>query len=106
MPQWSQIKHFSVLYGSYGDPAAHDIESVMTEAGVLSVQLSDYRNYYHGRFILGSNHCANKNVQKTDVCTIMLISPREEKIARAIKEKILPANMPIVEIRTEHDNPL
>jgi HAD superfamily hydrolase (TIGR01549 family) len=70
------------------------------------VQLCDYRNYCHGRFIFGSNHCANKKVKKTDVCTILLISPREEFLAQKVRELVLPANMPIVEIRTEHDNPL
>ena len=105
-PRWSNINHFNVLYGSYGEPVAHDIESTMVEGGIASVQLTDYRNFCHGRFIFGSNHCANKKVKTTDVCTILLISPREEKIAREIREKALPENMPVVEIRTELDNPL
>ena len=105
-PRWSNINHFNVLYGSYGEPVAHDIESTMVEGGIASVQLTDYRNFCHGRFIFGSNHCANKKVKTTDVCTVLLISPREEKIAREIREKALPDNMPIVEIRTELDNPL
>lgn len=106
LPRWSNINHFTVLYGSYGEPVAHDIESTMVEGGIASVQLTDYRNFCHGRFIFGSNHCANKKVKTTDVCTILLISPREEKIAREIREKALPENMPVVEIRTELDNPL
>ena len=106
LPRWSNINHFTVLYGSYGEPVAHDIESTMVEGGIASVQLTDYRNFCHGRFIFGSNHCANKKVKTTDVCTILLISPREEKIAREIREKALPDNMPVVEIRTELDNPL
>ena len=105
-PRWSNINHFNVLYGSYGEPVAHDIESTMVEGGIASVQLTDYRNFCHGRFIFGSNHCANKKVKTTDVCTVLLISPREEKIAREIREKALPDNMPIVEIRTELDDPL
>lgn len=105
-PRWSNINHFNVLYGSYGEPVAHDIESTMVEGGIASVQLTDYRNFCHGRFIFGSNHCANKKVKTTDVCTILLISPREEKIAREVREKALPENMPVVEIRTELDNPL
>lgn len=106
LPRWGNINHFNVLYGSYGEPVAHDIESTMVEGGIASVQLTDYRNFCHGRFIFGSNHCANKKVKTTDVCTVLLISPREEKIAREIREKALPDNMPIVEIRTELDNPL
>ena len=106
LPQWNKIKHFSLLYGSYGEPVAHDIESVMIEGGVASVQVSDYRNFCHGRFIFGSNHCANKKVKSTDICTILLITPREEKLAQTIREKAMPDNMPIVEIRTEEDSPL
>lgn len=106
LPRWNKINHFNVLYGSYGEPVAHDIESTMVEGGIASVQLTDYRNFCHGRFIFGSNHCANKKVKTTDVCTILLITPREEKLAQEVREKALPDNMPIVEIRTELDNPL
>lgn len=106
LPRWNKINHFNVLYGSYGEPVAHDIESTMVEGGIASVQLTDYRNFCHGRFIFGSNHCANKTVKTTDVCTILLITPREEKLAQEVREKALPDNMPIVEIRTELDNPL
>ena len=106
LPRWNKINHFNVLYGSYGEPVAHDIESTMVEGGIASVQLTDYRNFCHGRFIFGSNHCANKKVKATDVCTILLITPREEKLAQEVREKALPDNMPIVEIRTELDNPL
>lgn len=106
LPRWNKINHFNVLYGSYGEPVAHDIESTMAEGGIASVQLTDYRNFCHGRFIFGSNHCANKKVKTTDVCTILLITPREEKLAQEVREKALPDNMPIVEIRTELDNPL
>ena len=106
LPRWENISHFNLLYGSYGEPVAHDIESTMVEGGIASVQLCDYRNFCHGRFIFGSNHCANKRVAKTDVCTILLITPREEKLAQDIRNKTMANNMPIVEIRTEEDSPL
>ena len=105
-PRWNNINHFNILYGSYGEPVAHDVESTMVEGGIASVQLTDYRNYCHGRFIFSGNHCSSKKVKKTDVCTILLITPREEKIAKTIREKVLPDNMPVVEIRTDQDNPL
>lgn len=106
LPAWSQINHYNVIYGSYGEPVAHDIESPMIEGGIASVQLCDYKNFCHGRFIFGSNHCSNRRVKKTDVCTILLISPREEFLAKKVRELALPDNMPVVEIRTELDNPL
>lgn len=105
-PRWNNINHFNILYGSYAEPVAHDIESTMVEGGIASVQLTDYRNYCHGRFIFSGNHCSSKKVKKTDVCTILLITPREEKIAKTIREKVLPDNMPVVEIRADQDNPL
>lgn len=106
LPRWENIHHFNLLYGSYGEPVAHDIESTMVEGSISSVQMCDYRNFCHGRFIFGGNHCANKKVAKTDVCTILLITPREEKLAQDIRDKALADNMPIVEIRTEEDSPL
>ena len=106
LPRWKDVAHFNLLYGSYGEPVAHDIESTMVEGGIASVQVCDYRNFCHGRFIFSGNHCANKKVAKTDVCTILLITPREQKLAQDIREKALADNMPVVEIRTEEDSPL
>jgi fructoselysine-6-P-deglycase FrlB-like protein len=42
-------KHLVVLYGPSTKAAAVDLESKMSEAGLLSVQLADYRNFAHGR---------------------------------------------------------
>jgi len=41
--------HLIVLYGIGTEAAACDIESKFTEAALGSVQLSDYRNFAHGR---------------------------------------------------------
>lgn len=100
LPSFKNFKHYCVLYGSYGEPVAHDIESVMAESGVASVQLCDYRNYCHGRFIFGWNHCQCKRHPETDVCMVLLVSPREKRLAEQLRKKVLPANMPVVEIST------
>lgn len=100
-PDWKQIQHYCVLYGSAGEPVAHDIDSVMAEAGIASAQICDYRNYCHGRFIFGGNHCKSKRHPETDVCMVLLVTPRERKLAEQMRSKVLPANMPIVEISTE-----
>jgi fructoselysine-6-P-deglycase FrlB-like protein len=42
-------KHLVVLYSPSTKAAAVDLESKMSEAGLLSVQLADYRNFAHGR---------------------------------------------------------
>lgn len=101
LPELKNIKHFVLLYGSYGEPVAHDVESVMVESGIASVQVCDYRNFCHGRFIFSGNHCQNRHVAETDVCAILLITPREEKIAKSVRENAFAKNMPIVEIYTE-----
>lgn len=106
LPNLKDIKHFVLLYGSYGEPVAHDVESVMVESGIASVQVCDYRNFCHGRFIFSGNHCQNKYVAETDVCAILLITPREEKIAENVRKNAFAANMPIVEIRTHHKSSL
>ncbi len=41
--------HLIVLYGPSTYAAALDLESKMSEAGLASVQLADYRNFAHGR---------------------------------------------------------
>ena len=43
-PDLSTITQFTVLYGSYGEPVAHKMESNMTEAGLASCVISDYRD--------------------------------------------------------------
>lgn len=106
LPELGNIRHFIVLYGSYGEPVAHDIESTMVEGGIASVQMCDYRNFCHGRFIFASNHCQSKHYSESDVCAIMLTTPREAKIAAYLRDKALPANMPIVHIHTDLQSPL
>lgn len=105
---FGRIEHFIVLYSGYGEPVAMDFESVMTEAGVASVQVSDYRNYCHGRFIFACNHVENtKEPRATSNTTIILfISPREKSLAKQIRTKVIPAKAPIITVETEHDNAL
>lgn len=106
LPDLKNIRHFVLLYGSYGEPVAHDIESAMIEGGVASVQLCDYRNFCHGRFIFAGNHCQNRDVPETDVCAIFLTTPREEKIAENLRKEALADNMPIVQIHTDLNSSL
>lgn len=106
LPDLKRIKHFVLLYGSYGEPVAHDIESAMVEGGIASVQLCDYRNFCHGRFIFAGNHCQSKKVPETDVCAILLTTPREAKIAESLRKEALADNMPIVQIHTDLDSSL
>ena len=108
LPPFRAINHYLVLYGSYGEPVASDFESVMTETGLASVQVCDYRNFCHGRFIFASNHTRNDREprEQSDAAMVLLITPREQKIAKEMREKVLPPQIPIITIQTEHNSPL
>ena len=103
-----RIRHFVVLYSDYGEPAAHDFESVLVETGVASVQVSDYRNYCHGRFLFVGNHTRHSTKKHTltesDAAVVLLISPRNKGLVKDIREKALAKETPIVIIETEYND--
>ena len=103
-----RVEHFCVLYGGYGEPVAQDFESVMTEAGVASVQVCDYRNYCHGRFIFPTNHTENDKEPRfyTNVAMVLFVSPRERNLAERIRELAIPSRTPVITIESEFDSAL
>lgn len=82
-----------VLYGGWGLPAAVDLESKLTEAAILNVQLADYRNFAHGR-----HHWLAKRAASTGV--VALITPDENDIAQKTLA-LLPDSIPVLTISTE-----
>ena len=104
-PNLRQISQFTVLYGSYGEPAAHKMESNMTEAGLASCVITDYRDECHGRFMALSNFIKSAKHPQTDCALVVLVTPREESLCRAILER-MPGHLPVVIIRTDIDTPL
>ena len=74
-----------------------NLEGKLTESGLATAMLSDYRNYCHGRFIFTSNHLE-------DSAVVMLVSPRERDIVERTR-KFLPAQTSLVIIETEEDTP-
>ena len=104
--QW--IDHFVVLYGSFGQPVAFDIESVMAESGIASVQAVDIRNHAHGRFIFLSNHTENDEEPRyySNAAVLFLVSPRERSLVNQTRKLAIPAKTPIIIVETEHDSPL
>lgn len=101
-----KVEHLCVLYGGYGEPVAQDLESVMTESGLASVQVCDYRNYCHGRFIFPTNHTENDKEPRlySNVAMVLLVSPRERYLAAKIRQFTLPNRTPVITIETEQDN--
>lgn len=108
VPSLDQIKNYIVLYSGWSEPVARDFESKMIESGIASVQLCDYRNYCHGRFIFLSNHME-------DSALICLVTPREKEFAKNLifegktfrgNRDLFPKDTPIAKIETEHDSPI
>ena len=101
-----KIKHFVVLFSDYAEPAAHDFESVLVETGVASAQVSDYRNYCHGRFLFVSNHTRHttkKHSQtESDVAVVLFITPRNKGLVKDIRDKALASQTPVVIIETQY----
>lgn len=108
IPALKDIKNYIVLYNGWSKPVATDFECKMIEGGFASVQLCDYRNFCHGRFIFMSKHLE-------DSAFVLFLTPREQQFAKDLilesvtwrdKVEIFPKNTPIIKIETEFDSPL
>lgn len=102
-PALSSFSHFVVLHGSWGEPAAVDFETRMVESGMASVQLSDYRNFCHGRFLFVSNHLGKKGCP-ADTAVVLFVTPRERNVADRLLV-LLPEGTPVILIESKKDSP-
>jgi len=84
----------TVLYGGWGKPAAFDIESKFSEAGLGNILLTDYRNFGHGRH----NWFDKKQMHSAIVA---LITPEEEELAKKTLG-LLPKKIPVLIINTKY----
>ena len=105
VPTLDKIKHFTVLYGSYAEPIAYNIESNIVESGIASCMVSDYKNYTHGRFMVEGNYIKSKDYPYTEAALICLVTPRESHIYRQLMDA-MPNHLPIITIQTDHVTPL
>lgn len=104
---FNEIRNYLVIYSGWSEPVAVDFESKMVEAGYASVQMCDYRNFTHGRFMFLSNHLE-------DSVLVLLITPREKEFVRQLiydgkdrsGKELFPSETQIVTIETELDSPL
>ena len=103
-----KINHFITLYSDYGAPAAHDFESVLAETGVASAQVSDYRNYCHGRFITMSNHTKHSTkthlLSDSDAAAVLFVTPRNKTLVQSIRDIALPTKAPVILIETQYND--
>lgn len=79
------VRHLVALHGAQSRSAAFDLESKLVEAGLVSVQLADYRNFAHGR-----HHWLAKN---PDSAVVALASKEETLLAERTLE-LLPREVP------------
>lgn len=105
VPTLDKINRFTVLYGSYGEPIAYNIESNIVESGIGSCMISDYKNYTHGRFMVEGNYIKSEAHPLTEAALICIVTPREAQIYEDLIAE-MPPHLPIITIRTNHITPL
>lgn len=91
------VTSYVILHGSWGRPAASNLEGKLCESGLAAASVYDYRNYCHGRFIFTSQHLDTSAV-------VMFVSPRERDIANRTRAW-LPASTKLILIETPEDAP-
>ena len=108
IPRLKDIKNYIVLYNGWSRPVAVDFESKMIESGIASVQLCDYRNWCHGRFIFLSKHME-------DSALVLFLTPQEKEFVKNLidgkswrgkKADIFPCNTPIIKVESDFASPL
>ena len=80
LKKFRNVDGLLILHDAYGKPAAMDAESKMHEAGLVPVQLADYRNFAHGRHNWVSKH--------PGTLVLALVTPGSTNLAVATLEKI------------------
>jgi hydroxymethylpyrimidine pyrophosphatase-like HAD family hydrolase len=90
-PHFFNMRNLIALHGPQSRSAAFDLESKLIEAGLVSVQLADYRNFAHGR-----HHWLAKN---PDSSVVALASNEETPLAERTLG-LLPPNIPSMLIKS------
>ena len=103
----NKLNNYLVLYGGWGEPVAQDFESKMVESGIATVQLCDFRNFCHGRFIFLSKHI-------DDSVIVALMTPRERKYFNDLfvngttkrgADFIFPDKINVIQLTSNYENP-
>ncbi len=84
--QLTGLQHLVVLHGADTSLGAVDLESKLVEAGIVGVQMADYRQFAHGR-----HHWLAKNGRLSGV--LALTSTRDRSLARRTL-RLLPSDGP------------
>lgn len=87
--------NFTILYGSYNQAVAVDLESKFSEAGLASSSVSDYRHFAHGRH--------NWFDKQPDSAIIALSCPADEKLCHKTLG-YLPTTIPQIILETKQSS--
>lgn len=90
-----ETDRFYVLYTPDSMPIAVDLESRFSEGSVGCLQISDYRNFAHGRFNWFHQ-------RKGQTAIIAHITPESKKVAEDILSE-LPNEIPVMRLSTSFD---
>lgn len=90
-------KNLLVLGDAWSWPAAVDAESKFHESGLCAAQITDWRNFAHGR-----HQWIAANMDDTAV--LALVTPQSEGLANDTLE-LLPGDVPVVRLETWRSGP-
>lgn len=90
-----ETDRFYVLYAPDSMPIAIDLESRFSEGSVGCLQISDYRNFAHGRFNWFHQ-------RKGQTAIIALITPESKEVAENILSELL-SDIPLMRLSTDFD---
>jgi hypothetical protein len=89
-----QSDEILLLFGPDTRPAAVDFESKFHESGLANVQLSDYRNFAHGRHLWLA--------QRPNTTVFLFVCPNDKGLAEATR-KLLPKSVQTIKVETALD---
>lgn len=83
-----------VLHGKHTEAAATDVESKFTEAALARVQLSDFRNFAHGR-----HHWLAKRSSES---AVLSLETKDDVLVSGRTVELLPNAIPVVRLKVPH----
>jgi sugar/nucleoside kinase (ribokinase family)/fructoselysine-6-P-deglycase FrlB-like protein len=86
--------HLVVLASGWGWPAAVDFESKIVEGGVCTVELSEMKNFTHGRYVNSFHHRERRHF-------VLFVSPEESELSRFMQRKLARFFNPILVVETQ-----
>ncbi len=86
-----------VLHGGWSSPAATDFESRLHESTLLNVQVSDYRNFGHGRHLWLAR-------RGDESVVLALVTPETASLAKRTLA-LVPNDIPVISFETEIPGP-